>query len=67
MIDHYTKISPFVCADMSGDFSLVVDEAEFSLIAVGDIGGHGNSNIYNIATYIQELITQNSQKTQRLL
>ncbi len=59
MIEFKETISPFSYLDACGDFSLVEESEEYYLCAIGDIGGHGSSTIYNIANDIKKFISNN--------
>lgn len=60
MLDFTVKIEPYTYQNECGDFYIYEEFEEYYLIVVGDIGGHGSQNIFEIANEIQMLILQNS-------
>ena len=62
MIDYSEQDSPILSKDTSGDFSIVFEDEDFYFIAVGDVGGHGNKNVYSIAQKVKKLIHSNCKK-----
>ena len=61
MIDFSVNIQPCSYKNECGDFYLCEEFEEFYLIGVGDIGGHGSHNIFDIANETKELILKNSE------
>ncbi|RLA78772.1 MAG: hypothetical protein DRG78_14345 [Epsilonproteobacteria bacterium] len=56
MIKYHEETAPFLSKETSGDFSLVLEDENIYFIGVGDIGGHGSGNIYNLAQDAKELM-----------
>jgi len=59
MIEFDANVSPFTSLNECGDFYEYIELEEYSLLVVGDIGGHGSYNVYKIAQEISKLIHKN--------
>ncbi len=59
MIGFYTAIAPFLNDQTCGDFSVVIDKEDYFFWSVGDIGGHGNENVGDLARTCEELLLEN--------
>ena len=63
MIRYHEETAPFFSKETSGDFSLVLEDENIYFVAVGDIGGHGSENIYNLAQDVKGLVRKKYNDT----
>lgn len=58
MINYHEETAPFLSKETLGDFSLVLEDENMHFIAVGDIGGHGSSGVYDLAQDAKKIISK---------
>lgn len=67
MLKVNVKIKPYSQTNECGDFYELLELDNYYLLLVGDIGGHGSSRVYSIATNIKELIIEHKNQSLRSL
>ncbi|RXK06475.1 ATP-binding protein [Halarcobacter bivalviorum] len=67
MLKVNVKIKPYSQTNECGDFYELLELDNYYLLLVGDIGGHGSSRVYSIATNIKELIIEHKTQSLRSL
>ncbi|MFY8274262.1 ATP-binding protein [Pseudoalteromonas sp. SSDWG2] len=61
MISYDAQLAPYISDASCGDFYLVEAVQGGQLVVVGDVGGHGNEQVGEIARFLQTLAHENRQ------
>ncbi|MFK2821759.1 sensor histidine kinase [Arcobacter sp. YIC-80] len=60
-MEYSKSVKPFISEKNCGDFAFLLDCEDSYLICIGDIGGHGNFKIYELALKIEKEVTLNKE------
>ena len=67
MLKVNVEIKPYSQTNECGDFYDLLELDNYHLLIVGDIGGHGSSRVYGIATKIKDLVREHKSQSLRSL
>lgn len=62
MFEFSQTTKPFISEETCGDFGFYLECKNSYLVCVGDIGGHGNAHIHELALKIESIITEHKEE-----